>query len=281
MAIFLTNKLIRDNIYKVLEEPGFKASYEALSQEGFIAALKEKLIEEAKEVQAAHSIDDLIMELADVLEVIGAICREKQISPSDLRTVQEKKRKDKGGFSTKKRCLAFEVCENIPDNQHWIDYFRSRYDDYPEVKSLDIRRDCALSGFNHITLAVNDLNSSFNFYHDILHFRPLYRWSQGAYFLVGDDWFCISQSLETIEPAKIGYSHLAFTLKEEDFEYIEADLNNKKVKKWQDNESEGKSLYILDPNGYQLELHVGNWQSRLQAKVKEELNDSKFFVTMD
>jgi hypothetical protein len=30
--------------------------------------------------------------------------------------------------------------------------------------------------------------------------------------------------------------------------------------------SEGDSLYFLDPDGHKLEIHVGNWQSRIEAK---------------
>jgi hypothetical protein len=34
---------------------------------------------------------------------------------------------------------------------------------------------------------------------------------------------------------------------------------------WQVNRSEGPSLYFLDPNGRKLEIHAGDWQTRLAA----------------
>jgi len=38
------------------------------------------------------------------------------------------------------------------------------------------------------------------------------------------------------------------------------------------NTSPGKSLYFLDPDGHKLEIHVGNWQTRLQIKKENPGN---------
>lgn len=35
---------------------------------------------------------------------------------------------------------------------------------------------------------------------------------------------------------------------------------------FKNNTSPGNLLYFLDPDNHKLELHVGNWQSRIQAK---------------
>jgi glutathione S-transferase fosA5 len=43
-----------------------------------------------------------------------------------------------------------------------------------------------ISGVNHITLAVRDLECSFRFYVETLGAKPLARWSRGAYLLAGD-----------------------------------------------------------------------------------------------
>lgn len=42
--------------------------------------------------------------------------------------------------------------------------------------------------------------------------------------------------------------------------------------------SEGNSLYLLDPDGYKLELHVGHWQSRLAAVKEAPYEGMEFFV---
>lgn len=49
-----------------------------------------------------------------------------------------------------------------------------------------------ITGMNHITLAVTDIEKSFHFYQDILGLKPLCRWDKGAYFLAGDFWFCLN-----------------------------------------------------------------------------------------
>ncbi|KJV57052.1 VOC family protein [Orientia tsutsugamushi] len=43
-----------------------------------------------------------------------------------------------------------------------------------------------ITNINYITLAVTDIHRSFSFYKDVLGFKPLVKWDQGAYFLIGD-----------------------------------------------------------------------------------------------
>jgi catechol 2,3-dioxygenase-like lactoylglutathione lyase family enzyme len=45
-----------------------------------------------------------------------------------------------------------------------------------------------ISGVNHITLSVGDVDRAFRFYVETLGARPLARWSKGAYLLAGDLW---------------------------------------------------------------------------------------------
>ena len=42
-----------------------------------------------------------------------------------------------------------------------------------------------ITGINHITLSVRDVDRSYQFYVETLGARPLARWSKGAYLLAG------------------------------------------------------------------------------------------------
>ena len=133
-------------------------------------------------------------------------------------------------------------------------------------------------GINHITIAVTDLDRSFNFYKNILGFKPLMKHSCGAYLLAGDLWFCLDLDLSTRKGALQEYTHFAFTVRQADFSILSEKLRSSNAQIWKDNTSEGDSIYFLDPDGHKLEIHVGNWQSRiLSAKKNQKYNSLEFF----
>lgn len=119
-----------------------------------------------------------------------------------------------------------------------------------------------LTGLNHITIAVSDLDISLNFYIKLLDFQPHVRWDSGAYLSLGDLWLCLS--CDTVTPSQ-DYSHISLDCAAENFNAVTARLRSAKVKEWKQNTSAGDSLYFLDPDGHKLEIHCGNLQSRLEA----------------
>lgn len=121
-----------------------------------------------------------------------------------------------------------------------------------------------IQGINHITLSVTDVHRSFDFYRQVLGFKPIVRWDKGAYFLVGDFWFCLNQGVQPI--TGMGCTHYAFSVSPEDFATMTERIIQAGVKMYKENTSPGDSLYFLDPDGHQLEIHVGNWQARIAAK---------------
>lgn len=128
-----------------------------------------------------------------------------------------------------------------------------------------------LKGLNHITLAVKDLEKSFTFYTSLLGFKPHAKWKRGAYLSLGDLWFCLS--CDESKPAD-DYSHIAFDIESENFADFSRRLMDAGIKQWKQNSSEGDSLYVLDPDGHKLEIHVGSLSSRLESlrfKPYEEL----------
>jgi catechol 2,3-dioxygenase-like lactoylglutathione lyase family enzyme len=132
-----------------------------------------------------------------------------------------------------------------------------------------------ISGLNHVTLAVTDVDQSFRFYKDLMGFRPLCKWPLGAYFLVGETWFCLSRDANR-KPA-IDYTHVAFTVSQADFERTVRCLLASGVTAFKENASEGDSFYFFDPDGHKLEIHVGDWQSRIAAKKKNPWPGAEFF----
>lgn len=123
-----------------------------------------------------------------------------------------------------------------------------------------------LSGMNHITLAVTDIERAFHFYHEILELKPLCKWDHGAYFLIDNFWFCLNVD-NTHQPTP-GYTHYAFSVSEDNFDALHERITKSGAHIFKDNTSPGNSLYFLDPDGHKLEIHVGSWKIRVDEKKK-------------
>lgn len=122
-----------------------------------------------------------------------------------------------------------------------------------------------ITGINHITFSVRYLNESIAFYRDFLGMKLHVFWDTGAYLTAGETWVCLS--LGEPKPA-MDYTHLAFSVSTQALAELRIQLKQAGVTEWQQNTSEGDSLYILDPNGHRLELHCGSLQTRLAALQK-------------
>jgi catechol-2,3-dioxygenase len=122
-----------------------------------------------------------------------------------------------------------------------------------------------ITAFNHVTLAVSDLEVSFAFYTEVLDLRPIARWLKGAHLRAGSDWLCLALG-DTARRAPVAeYTHLAFTVSQADYAVMERRLTEEKVTIWQRNHSEGESLYFLDPDGHKLEIHASDLSARIRA----------------
>lgn len=88
-------KLVRDKIPEIIKNDGKKPIIEILSNEDYLTELDKKLNEEVAEYQADKSIE----EMADVLEVLFAICEARGYSVDELMRVRETKREKCGGFA--------------------------------------------------------------------------------------------------------------------------------------------------------------------------------------
>lgn len=95
MRIISYEKLVRDEIPRVIEEKGTLAVTSVVSGAEFRQALEAKLMEELKEWQESYDSE----ELADIFEVVRAMAEESGRSIEEIQRLAEEKRKQRGGFS--------------------------------------------------------------------------------------------------------------------------------------------------------------------------------------
>jgi len=73
-----------------------------IDDQQYLLALHKKLIEEVDEfIEASNNQDDekTKEELADVLEVIDALCQLKNYNSDEIEALRQKKKSERGGFS--------------------------------------------------------------------------------------------------------------------------------------------------------------------------------------
>ena len=101
MKKFYHRKLIRDKIPQIIEANNGKYEIRIIKEDEFKKTLREKLVEEAKEVKEVKKKSDLLKELADVLEVIKSIAEDENINFELVETKQKERRNERGGFEKK------------------------------------------------------------------------------------------------------------------------------------------------------------------------------------
>lgn len=134
-----------------------------------------------------------------------------------------------------------------------------------------------ISGINHITLAVLNLDESLAFYIDVLGCKPVLKWKTGAYLLAGDLWLCLSLDMQKTKKVLLDYTHIAFSVSTDNYEKCCDNIIKSGATIWKNNTSEGASLYFLDPNGHKLEIHVSSLQARIEKIKQQPYEGTKFF----
>ncbi len=98
MIKFRCNKLGRDKGLEGFKAEGIMPKYRILAGKALCHELKHKLIEESEEVKDAQNLQEVIVELADVLEVIDGLCKAYGIDHEELSLVKREKYQERGGF---------------------------------------------------------------------------------------------------------------------------------------------------------------------------------------
>lgn len=127
---FKQNKLVRDKIVEIMQTHGSKLYWIKLEDKEFIKQLKTKLIEEASEVAHANSKEEILEEMADLLEVFQTLAQVCDISSKEITAFQKKKRDEKGGFKNRTFLTFAEHPKDSPQERYCLADPKK----YPEVK---------------------------------------------------------------------------------------------------------------------------------------------------
>lgn len=92
------NKLVRDNIPNIIKNNGEESIIRILDDAEYRKELYKKLLEECNEVINSKNKEELLEELADVLEVIRSIAKLENNELDDVIEISDQKKLKRGGF---------------------------------------------------------------------------------------------------------------------------------------------------------------------------------------
>jgi len=95
------NKLIRDRILEIIKEAGEKPYWRVLNKKKYLAEIKKKILEEAKELIQAKDKKEIMNEIVDIQELIDVLISELKFKKSEIQKQQRIKNKKRGGFKKK------------------------------------------------------------------------------------------------------------------------------------------------------------------------------------
>jgi predicted house-cleaning noncanonical NTP pyrophosphatase (MazG superfamily) len=101
------NKLVRDRIPEIIAAEGRRCATESMDDAEYRQALLAKLVEEAQEAAEAEP-GELVKELADLCEVIDTLLVAFDLDKDAVRTLQQKRRDERGGFERRIKLLWVE-----------------------------------------------------------------------------------------------------------------------------------------------------------------------------
>ncbi|MGB3259982.1 metallothiol transferase FosB [Paenisporosarcina sp.] len=133
---------------------------------------------------------------------------------------------------------------------------------------------------NHLLFSVSDLERSIRFYKEVFGAKLLFKGRKTAYFDLDGLWLALNE--ETDIPRneiKESYTHMAFTIAEDEYEAMLVKLNQLNVPILpgrERDERDKKSIYFEDLDGHKFEFHTGTMQDRLEY-YKDEKEHVEFF----
>ena len=92
------NKIVRDKIPEIIAKQGKKVRFKTLMGNELRQALKDKLVEEVQELIKAETKEQIIEEMADVMDVLTAIRYAHSVKYYEVEDARSKKGFEKGRF---------------------------------------------------------------------------------------------------------------------------------------------------------------------------------------
>lgn len=132
MRKFRFDKLVRDKIPEDQRRVGAIVVGRVLDEEGYVEALKQKLVEESQEINPEDR-EESVKELADLQEVIDCLAEALGTDAATIAEIQAAKREEAGSFRDRQFVETVEVDEHDP----WVEYYVANADRYPEVLGED------------------------------------------------------------------------------------------------------------------------------------------------
>lgn len=166
--------------------------------------------------------------------------------------------------------------------KRWLEngsQWRRSYQNKPEhwgariqLKNINVdpdkKEEPIIHGIGHITFSVADIEHAMTFYINAFAVQPVLVKPKTVYFEIAGIWLALNVQ-EDIPRQEIhqSYTHIAFSVKEEDIEALRARLQRAGATieegRQRNPEGEGQSIYFRDPDGHLLEFHTGTLEQRL------------------